>query len=189
MKKLLIGVFVGLLLGGGFVLAAKWSNYGELTSGNIADGDDFLIRDVSDITLAVTGTQKRYSWASLKIDMRAFKKLNLTTDTSITAVQIITNKYICNQGDTGEADLTLPAVSYAMAVIFLIEEVQNIELNPPSGETFDLDGNTLDADDCVDSDSTVGSKILALRMQNAAGTWIWSLDTIRGVWTDTGVSD
>jgi len=69
MKKLLIGVLVGLLLGGGALFAAtKWSDYGELTAGNMADGDDFLIRDVSDTSLAATGTQKRYSWASLKLD-------------------------------------------------------------------------------------------------------------------------
>jgi len=121
--------------------------------------------------------------------MREFCKLDLTADTSISEAQIIANKYISNQGDDGEADLTLPAVSYAAQVFFLVEEAQNIEINPPSGEAFDLDGVTLDANDCVDSDSTVGSKISCLRMQNASGTWIWSLDTIRGAWTDRGASD
>lgn len=167
----------------------KWSDYEELTSGNIVDADDFLVRDVSDNTLGATGTQKRYSWAALKVDLRDFQKINLTEDTSITSAQIIANKYITNQGDAGEADLTLPAVSYAVVVIFVIEEVLNIEINPPAGEAFDLDGTTLDANDCVDSDSTVGSKISALRMQNAAGTWIWSLDSIRGTWIDRGAGD
>ena len=83
----------------------------------------------------------------------------------------------------------LPAVSYGITVIFICEKTVNIEINPPYPETFDLDGVTLDADDCVDSDSTVGSKIAATRMKNASGTWIWSLDTIRGNWTDTGASD
>ena len=83
----------------------------------------------------------------------------------------------------------LLAVSYGITVIFIIEEEQNIEINPPAGEAFDLDGVTLDADDCVDSDSTVGSKISATRMKDADGNWIWSLDTIRGSWVDRGASD
>lgn len=126
---------------------------------------------------------------------RVINKLDLTADTSITEAQILEYKYITNQGDVGEADLTLPAVSYPILVVFVVEEAQNIEINPPSGEAFDLNGTTLDANDCVDANGsgattgTVGDKIAALRMQNAAGTWIWSLDTIRGPWTDTGASD
>lgn len=69
-KQLIIGVLVGLLLGGGLVFAAtKWSDFTLLSAGNIADGDDFLLRDVSDTTLAATGTQKRFSWASFKTDL------------------------------------------------------------------------------------------------------------------------
>lgn len=70
-KHIVIGVIVGLLLGGGVVLATKWSDFNLLSAGNIADGDDFLIRDVSDETLAATGTQKRYSWASMKTDLES----------------------------------------------------------------------------------------------------------------------
>jgi len=51
------------------IVAAKWSDYSELTSGYIADGDDFLIRDVSDQSLGSTGTQKRLSWATMKSDI------------------------------------------------------------------------------------------------------------------------
>ena len=53
-KNLIIGVIVGLLLGGGIVFATQWSNFTLLSSGNIADGDDFLVRDVSDTTMAAT---------------------------------------------------------------------------------------------------------------------------------------
>ena len=131
----------------------------------------------------VTGT------ATFSIEDFLMGRLELTADTSIAEAQLLAAKFITNQGDSGEADLTLPAVSYGIGRIFVVEEAQNIEINPPSGEAFDLDGTTLDANDCIDSDSTVGSKIVATRMKNAAGTWIWSLDTIRGVWTDTGASD
>jgi hypothetical protein len=120
---------------------------------------------------------------------RSEEGLKLTSDTSISTGQLLMAKFITNQGASGEVDLTLPAVSYRITRVFVCEEAQNIEINPPSGEAFDLDGTTLDADDCVDSDSTVGSKIVATRMQNASGTWIWSLDSVRGAWTDTGASD
>ena len=50
-------------------------------------------------------------------------------------------------------------------------------------------GTLLDADDCVDSDSTVGSKMSATNLQDASGDWQWSLDTIRGAWTDAGACD
>jgi len=98
LKHLIIGVIVGLLLGGGVVLA-KWSDYGELTSGNIVDGDDFLVRDVSDTTLAATGTQKRFSWSSLKADLfddladapTAFSSTDATPDVSNGTVFITAN--------------------------------------------------------------------------------------------------
>ncbi len=115
--------------------------------------------------------------------------LNLTGDTAISTDQIIVNRFITNQGATGEIDITLPAVSYYITRTILVTEAQVIEVNPPSGEAFDFNGATLDANDCVDSPAVVGSKIIATRMQNASGTWIWSLDVVRGTWVDTGASD
>jgi hypothetical protein len=47
----------------------KWSDYGTLSSGNIASGDTFLIRDISDTTLGATGTQKQYPWATMLVDL------------------------------------------------------------------------------------------------------------------------
>lgn len=115
--------------------------------------------------------------------------LNLTTDTSITADQLLANRYISNQGASGEVDLTLPAVSYSISRTVLITEAQIAEINPPSGEAFDLNGTALPADYCIDSPATVGSKAVFTRMQDASGTWFWSVDTVRGSWVDTGASD
>jgi hypothetical protein len=67
-RELFAWVLVALLFAS-TVYAAVWSTYNELTAGNIANGDDFLVRDVSDTTFAETGTQKRYSWQSLKADL------------------------------------------------------------------------------------------------------------------------
>ena len=68
-KKIFIGLCVLLMLGGGVVLATKWSDYGSLTSGKINNVDDFLVRDVSDTSLGATGTQKKYTWTTLKADL------------------------------------------------------------------------------------------------------------------------
>ncbi|MGD2066805.1 MAG: hypothetical protein PVI43_06525 [Candidatus Bathyarchaeota archaeon] len=121
---------------------------------------------------------------SIVISTARFEKTSDATLTESESQGIVTN-----QGATGEVDLTLYALEKGAVCRFIVEEAQVIEINPPSGEAFDLDGTTLDADDCVDSDTNVGSKIVATRMKNASGTWIWSLDTARGAWVDTGASD
>jgi hypothetical protein len=54
-----------------YVYAAKWSTYTDATSGTIADADTFMFLDVTDTTLAATGTQKELSWANLKTDLNS----------------------------------------------------------------------------------------------------------------------
>jgi hypothetical protein len=120
---------------------------------------------------------------------RDFAKLNLTEDTSISESQILNYRWVSNQGDAGEQDDVFPAVSYAIGGCVIIEEAQNIEINPPSGEIQYLDGTALDADDCIDSDSTVGSIICYVRHQDASGNWHYFWHTVSGVWIDTGASD
>lgn len=68
MKKI-FWILVALLFVASVVLAGKMSDYSDLSAGNIADGDMFLLRDVSDTTLGTTGTQKEYSWATMKTDL------------------------------------------------------------------------------------------------------------------------
>ena len=88
--------------------------------------------------------------------------------------------------------MVLPDIEYYITVIFIINEVFVIEINPPNADTheeFDLDGVILDESDCIDSTNDLGSKIAATRMQWDDGTWKWSFDTIRNLWADTGASD
>jgi hypothetical protein len=193
MKKLLVTILLGLFFtgcagysergakGGPLVAPSpcRWTSNGIECDGN-RDGTADLLINKSDGTVEINGV------VYIPSDDQHF---DLTADTVLTEAQIQANKYITNQGDDGEADITLPAVSYVISLTFIVSEAQIIEVNPPSGEAFDLNGTTLDADDCVDSPAVVGSKIVATRMQNAAGTWIWSLDTVRGSWVDTGASD
>ena len=115
-----------------------------------------------------------------------------TSSGNITEAHILANKYLTNQGASGEIDLVLPDLEYYVNVIFIVNEAFIIEINPPNAdahEAFDLDGTVLDASDCIDSSTGIGDKISATRMQIADGSWKWSLDTIRGVWIDTGASD
>lgn len=55
--------------------AGKWSDYDDLTAGEVDDLDTFLLRDVSDTALAATGTQKEYPWSVLKSDLRSDGRL------------------------------------------------------------------------------------------------------------------
>jgi len=121
--------------------------------------------------------------------LRDFSTLNHTSTGNITEAQIKENKWHTNNGANAEIDLTLPALSYTVQIIFLVEETQVIEINPPSGEAPMLDGVLLDADDCVDSDAVVGSCLTAIRTQNAAGAWYWHFIPSVGAWVDTGASD
>ena len=118
------------------------------------------------------------------------KALADQTNTNITEAQILAAKFITNQGSSSEADLVLPALSYYVNFICIVNEAHIIEWNPPSGELFDHDGTLLDADDVIDSPIGIGAKISFTRMLIADGsTWRWSTDTIRGIWPDGGASD
>ena len=120
---------------------------------------------------------------------RDFLKLDLIADTVLTGAQLLAYKYVTNQAATGEVDITLPAVSYPIEVIFISEMALVMEINPPSGEILLLDGTALTADYVVDSPGAVGDKLIATRHQEAAGAWQWSVDAMTGVWLDGGVTD
>ena len=68
-KRILITVCIVLTLTAGIAIGTKWSDYSDMTGGTIADADTFLIRDVSDTSLAATGTQKEYPWSVMKADL------------------------------------------------------------------------------------------------------------------------
>ena len=163
---------------------AQWDlDYSELTAP--ASGDLLLIQDVSDTGDTAQGTTKYIPMSSLNKPIAVDVP---TTETTLTAEQV-GGLIVTNQGATGEVDVILPAVSFYTIVRFIVNEEFIFEINPPAGELFDLDGTPLDANDCVDSPIIVGSKLVATRMQIADASWRWSLDTVRGLWVDTGASD
>lgn len=124
--------------------------------------------------------------------IRDFAKTDMTngdTQTALSEANMMAALYVSNQGDGVETDIILVAISYPIRIVASVEEATIMELCPPAGEIFDLNGTALHANDCVDSPAIVGSKLVATRLQVAAGTWHWSLDTVRGAWVDTGATD
>ena len=143
-------------------------------------------------TIAGAETGKAVTPANLTAAgcLRDFSTANHTATGSISEAQIKQNKWHTNNGASTEIDLTLPALSYTISIIFIVQETQIMEINPPSGELFDHDGTDLNADDCIDLSIVVGDKIAFTRMLLADGTtWRWSTDTIRGSHVDTGATD
>ena len=116
-------------------------------------------------------------------------RLECPASGTISTIQAFANKYITNQGASGEVDLVLPAVSWGITLYFIVEETQVIEVNPPSGELFIFDTTALDADDVIDSDNVVGSMLMVTRIKNASGAWQWLAMNIIGSWADGDATD
>ena len=114
------------------------------------------------------------------------------TQVQITIKDWYQNKSWDNIGQyAGEADWKLPAFgAHAVTRIISISVAQNVEICPDTDGYIRLNGTLLAPNDCVDSDSTLGSKIAVTRSYDAANTrWEWQFDTIYGAWIDTDAGD
>lgn len=173
----------------GTLLSSRTTLQGAIqTIGTELDGQDELLFDADDFTeTAGTGT------ITVSIDKSAVEAtqpatLTLTTDTSITEANILSNKYLSNYGASGEVDIILPAISYNQTRTILIEAGQVLEISPPSGEVLELSGTDLAADYCVNSGSVIGNKATVTRLRTGASTWKWSIDVVRGTWESCGAA-
>ena len=194
MKKLFL--IIGILLVAVVIIATKWSEYGDLGSGNIIDANTLMVLDTDDPTLAATGTQKQWLWSDVKIDMnrasREFSNLafdNGDTNTEFTIANMIHYKGFSNYGAGEETDIYLDNPAYRTLVVFTVSESYITEICPPSGELFVFDGTTLDADDCIDTSAVPGSTLSFLRVQITAGAWRWFAFSVTGAHVDTGATD
>ena len=107
--------------------------------------------------------------------------LTLTASTTLTEAQLLSNEFITNYGATGTVELTFPALSYRITQTLMIEAGQIITLTPPPGESLDLSGTTLSADQSVNSPTVQMSKVVITRIHTTSG-WMWSIDVVRGTW-------
>ena len=180
------GILLGATTGAIEVTAA--GGVGEILVGVAASNPKWLATSTAGYQLTNNGAADP-SW---NIN-RDFCVTDFTCDEAqgtLSAANMIACEGVTNSGGAdAETDILLVAISYPMKIVFKVEEANIMEICPPSGEAFDLNGTDLAADDCVDSPAVVFSKMAATRMQNAAGAWIWSLDTIRGAWVDTDAAD
>ena len=113
------------------------------------------------------------------------------TQVQITVKDWYQNKYWDNVGQyAGEADWQLPDCDRKMTRIIEISVAQNVEICPETDGYIRLNGTLLAQNDCVDSDSTLGSKIAVTRAYDTANTrWESQFDTISGAWIDTDAGD
>ena len=136
----------------------------------------------------VAGATGTFGGLSATRDISKLPFTNGDTQTEFTIANMLLYKWFSNQGDSVETDIILDNPSYPISIVCVVEEATVIEIAPPAGEAFKLDLVDLGADDCIDSPTDIGAMLTCVRMQNAAGTWIWSCYSV-GSWVDTGASD
>jgi hypothetical protein len=180
---LLTSTFTGTLVGSATTLQGAIQ-----TIGTELDGQDELLFDGNDFVETEGAGTVTVSIDKSSIEATQPATLALTTDTSITEANILSNKYLSNYGASGEVDIILPAISYNQTRTILIEAAQVLEISPPSGEVLELSGTDLTADYCVNSGSVVGNKATATRLRTGASTWKWSIDVVRGAWASCGAA-
>lgn len=183
--RLLLTILLALLLGVSAAMAAVTIKLRGDTAANWTTNNPVLaLREpgVETDTNKIKVGDGSTAWNSLKYVVDRPSTLVINTNTSITEAQLIANKYFSNSGATGTIAITLPAVSFEICRVIIVEDDQIIQINPPSGEAFDLSGTALTADQSFAGTATVGGKIVITRQRNAAGTWIWSADVVRGTW-------
>ena len=86
MKKIYMAILL-IVLFAGIAIGTKWSDYVDMGAATLDDLDTFLVRDVSDTSLAATGTQKEYPYSVMKTDLGG---LFQGIDTDLTNVAALT---------------------------------------------------------------------------------------------------
>ena len=108
---------------------------------------------------------------------------------TFTAANMLLYGTINNQGADEETDIILVTPTFPIKFEVEVSEDHVIELCPAAGEIFDLNGDDLDANDCINSSAVVGDWFVVKSRQIAAGTWQYFIDTGRGAHTDAGAAD
>jgi len=186
---------------------AKWSTYDPLGAGAIADGDDLMVRDISDTDPWATGQQKLWTWANMKADLANVSVIEVPNDTSTDAA--LTNqgevhlrgdedRVSFHYGASGEivgeatrsglylASVSLnPVTHYAVDTqAFLFEVHQDVF---PNGITIDELKVSCNVDPDVELDIDIGYSDAWIGLANPCG---FSMDTTNGTFsqdTDTSI--
>jgi len=105
-KKILAAVAIPILLFVGIAIGTQWSDYGDFGT-STQDTDSLLVLDVSDTTLAATGTQKQWfiddfkTWLEVWLESLSPTFTSGTWDfSSITGITLKANEIISADIDT-----------------------------------------------------------------------------------------
>ena len=174
-------VMILLMIAYGVALATLWSDYGELAAGSIATGDDFLIRDVDDTTLAATGTQKRYGYGSMVTDLSKALPVVINADANgmsqaeMTAVGMYGAMFF----STGAGTWNLPGAAAGMHIIIYLTGAHAVIVNPDDGDTITYAGVKDTAGHQIASPSIAGAFISLVaydatdwHILGSSGTWV-----------------
>ena len=208
MKKLKLLLILVIILAAGVAIGTRWSDYADQTAGNVADTDTFLIRDVSDTTLAATGTQKEYPWSVLKADLTTWlnatsyasltgdwvttgymeggvRTVETTTDVNIT-VSGSSALYINNHASTIE--YTLPADPEtdggdSKTFCFRNRQTSAITVTPAAGDVIELAGTDAAAAESIVSEGAKG-EFICVQGFDDGGTDRWVSWGYSGTWAE-----
>lgn len=169
------------MVGYGIALATLWSDYGELAAANIASGDDFLVRDVSDTTLGATGTQKRYAFSSMTTDLSKVLPAVLNSDANgmsqaeMTSAGMYGTLFLA----TGAGTWNLPGAAAGMNFCLYSTGANAIIINPDDADTITYDGTKDTAGHQIASPEAAGDYICMIAYDATdwyvlghSGTWV-----------------
>lgn len=142
------------------LMAVGWkTDYGAMGAGNIADADAILALDVSDPSMAGSGTQKYYLWSSLKSDLSSFDEFGFPHGTTLSYIDADAEAGV----DTTDNQLIVymgaeRVFTYKHRECFTLEDPADADANVP---IFSLDdGFTVTRLDCIVSGGTSAIMVL-----------------------------
>jgi len=182
MKKIIVALAIVLIWTVSTVVA--WYGLNELTTVPVYN-DQFLVLDVSDTTLAATGTQKYVTWSN----MLKWTFLNKTADYTVTTSDV--GIMFTNFGATGTITFTLPectSTTLGLRYPFLTVAAYQIRVDPHANDSIS-DASDGEAGEYVYGDSVKGSAMNVICIQETmSGTetdaYNWMTFGYVGTWTD-----
>lgn len=158
MKKIVLALAIILIWTVSTVVA--WYGLNELTTVP-AYNDQFIMLDVSDTTLASTGTQKYVTWNTLL----KWEFLNKTADYTVTTADVI--KMLTNFGATEAITFTLPectSTTLGIRYPFLTVAAYRVNVDPHANDSI-FDQSNGEAGEYIYMDSTAGSAVNVMCVQ------------------------
>ena len=145
--------------------AAKWSSYADYDTagadGAIQDTDTLMVRDISDTSMAATGTQKELPWSELLGNIQNFDLFGFPYGTNpTTEVDAIAEAAVDSTDDQLLVYMTaLRVLTYKHRECFTLEDPADADDNVP---IFSLnDGFTVTRLDCIVGGGTTAVMVLS----------------------------